>query len=103
MTPPLTRWNDDRLDDLAALVRSQTGQINTLLDIRADMAGVRQKVDDVSEDTHSCLGSLDKLKTDLEKRARDQANERKADRRWMVATLLTTASLIIAALAVFLG
>jgi cadmium resistance protein CadD (predicted permease) len=32
-----------------------------------------------------------------------QAKERKSDRRWMVGTFLTTASLIVAALAIFLG
>jgi hypothetical protein len=100
---PLTRWNDDRLDDLLQLVRSQGVQLGNLADMKSDMAGLKQKVDDVSEDTHSCVDSLNRLKTDLEHRSMEQSKERKADRRWLVATLLTTASLIVAALAIFLG
>lgn len=99
----LTRWNDDRLDDLAELLKTHGQQINTLSDLRSELAGLRQKVDDVSDNTHSCVNSLERLKTDLEKRASDQAVERKADRRWMVGILLTTTGLIIAALAIFLG
>lgn len=100
---PLSRWNDDRLDDLAQLVRSHSDQLNSLLDMRTEMAGLRQKVDDVSEDTHTCVASLDNLKTDLQKRSENQAKERKADRRWMIGTVLATASIVIAALAIFLG
>lgn len=67
------------------------------------MTSVRDKVDGVQEDTHNCLSDLRELKRDLEKRGADQAKERKADRRWLIATLLTTAGLIVAALAIFLG
>lgn len=100
---PLTRWNDDRLDDLARLVRSQGDQLQALTDMRVEMAGLRDKVEGVQEDTHHCLSDLRDLKKDLEARALSQQKERKADRRWMVATLLTTAGLVVAALAIFLG
>jgi hypothetical protein len=100
---PLTRWNDDRLDDLARAVRQQGEQLNALVDMRVEMTSLRDKVDGVQEDTHVTVAALEKLKENLEKRAVDQAKERKADRRWMVATLLTTAGLVVAALAIFLG
>jgi chromosome segregation ATPase len=100
---PLTRWNDDRLDDLAQSLRSQGNQLNALIDLRVEMAGLTQELNDVSGDTKSCVEALENLKRDLEKRSQEQIKERKADRRWMVATFLTTAGLIVAALAIFLG
>jgi regulator of replication initiation timing len=99
----LNRWSDDRLDDLAQVVRSLGEQLTTIVDMRAEMAGLNQKVSDVIQDTHSCVTSLEKLKTDLDNRAKEQAKDRKSDRRYMVATLLTTASIIVAALAIFWG
>jgi uncharacterized protein Yka (UPF0111/DUF47 family) len=99
----LNRWSDDRLDDLARTVRTLAEQVTSLVDMRAEMAGLSQKVTDVSENTHSCVNALEKLKTDLENRSKEQSKERKADRRWLIATLLTTAGIIVAALAIFLG
>lgn len=99
----LGRWNDDRLDDLARQVERNAVRLEEYVEIRAELAKVRERLANVSEDTHDCIGKLEQLKLDLDLRAQVQHDERKADRRWMIATLLTTAGLVIAALAVFIG
>lgn len=92
----LQRWNDDRLDDLAVTVRNNSAQINALSDLRTQLVGMK-------DDLHEFVSELRELKRDLGTRAEVQRQERKADRRWMTGTILATASLIIAALAIFLG
>lgn len=100
---PVERWNDDRLDDLAAQVKTNTNQLLTLGDIRGELIDLRGQMRAMGEDSHECLTDLRQLKKDLDLRAIEQHKERKADRKWVVATALTTAGLIIAALAIFLG
>jgi hypothetical protein len=100
---PLDRWNDDRLDDLHAQVRGATKRLETMENIRGELIELRTNLHSVAEDAGQCLLDLRQLKLDLDKRAVDQHKERKADRRWVIATALTTAGLIIAALAIFLG
>lgn len=97
----LSRWNDDRLDDLAERVQTLARQQEQLLQMRAELVEVRTNLLNVSGDTSECIAALGRLKSDLDQRAIMQHDERKADRRWMIATLLTTAGLIIAALAIF--
>jgi chromosome segregation ATPase len=101
--PTFTRWNDDRLDDLARQVARNAERLEEYTQIREELAKVRERLANVSGDTHDCITELRALKRDLEDRARSQHDERKADRRWMFATVLTTAGLIIAALAIFIG
>lgn len=93
---PLSRWNDDRLDDLAR-------QVQELAGVQAELAQMRERLGSVNDDTHSCITELRDLKAQLDRRAQTQHEERKSDRRWMIGTLLTTAGLVIAALAVFVG
>lgn len=97
------RWTDERLDDLARTVRDLSEQMAAISDIRANLVGLNERLGGVSGDTTNCINELRDLKTTLDHRAEEQTRERKADRKWMVATLLATASLVIAALAVFLG
>lgn len=99
----LSRWNDDRLDDLALNVRSNSEQLRAVSDIRTGLSELRGGLKNVEEDSLQCISELRQLKKDLETRAETQHRERKADRKWMVATALATASIIIAALAAFLG
>lgn len=103
MTPELYRWNDDRLDDLAARVEQIAREYEHILNIRTELAEMRGQIKGVGGDTTECITELRALKTELQTRETTQRLERRADRRWMVGTLLTTAGLVIAALAIFLG
>ena len=100
---PLSRWNDDRLDDLARQVQINTDAIKEHLKIREELIELRALVNGVADDTHECRTDVKTLKADWARRDEIQHNERKSDRRWMIGTALTTAGLIIAALAIFLG
>lgn len=97
------RWTDERLDDLAEQVKANTARIEAFADIRADLVGIRSNVVDAHGDARDALAELRQLKADMEKRATEQHKERKADRKWMIGTVLATATLVVAALAVFLG
>lgn len=112
--PELVRWGDDRLDELAAQVRRNAERLEENAKIREELIKVRERLANVGGDTHDCITELREFKRQTEARARkdaeDQAKrdqlqheERKADRRWMIGTLLATATLIVGALAVFVG
>lgn len=107
---PVSRWNDDRLDDLARQVQINTDAIKEHLKIREELIEVKAELRSISDDTHECRADVKSLKDarDVDRKAQEerdlqQHKERKADRRWMIATALTTAGLIIAALAIFIG
>lgn len=99
----LTRWNDDRLDDLSRDVRQSRERLDDFEGLRVELAELRKDIRTSAEEAHGCARGLEALKQDLAARATVQHNERKADRRWMIGTLLATGSLVIAALAVFVG
>ena len=88
----VARWNDDRLDDLAAEVRL----LNRLPE---RITRVEQELVNVSKDAQACLEEVKTLNQHLAKREEEQRIERKSDRRWLVGTGMTSASLVIAALA----
>lgn len=96
MTEPRTRWNDDRLDDLA-------GSVQVMRDLPQAVAKIGVRMDDARDDVNR-LGSkvqsyIDEQR-DVEKQRR---RDRKSDFRWVVGTVLASASLVIAALALFVG
>lgn len=97
------RWTDERLDDLAEQVKANTARIEAFADIRSDLVGIRLNVVEAHGDARDALSELRQLKVDMEKRATEQHKERKADRKWMIGTVLATATLVVSALAVFLG
>lgn len=99
----LSRWNDDRLDDLASTVRRNVGRLDDMDRLWVELAELRKDVQTFGKDAHGCLTKLDRLQNNLAAQAQVQHDERKADRRWMIGVLLTTAGLVIAALAIFLG
>jgi hypothetical protein len=92
----LVRWNDERLDDLAQEVRRNA-------DVREQIVQLRAQVQTASETAGRAVVKLEELEEHLAESARTQHRERVSDRRWMIATLLTTAGLVIAALGIFLG
>lgn len=99
----LKRWNDDRLDALAAQVQRNVERLEAYAEIREELVSLRERLVNVGGDTHDCITELRQLKLELAHRADTQHEERKADRRWMIGTLLVVAGLVISALAVFVG
>jgi septal ring factor EnvC (AmiA/AmiB activator) len=103
----LTRWTDDRLDDLARQVQQNSDTLKYLGTVLGDLQILNARIDErlreTADDSHACLNGLKSLRDDLEQRSQAQAQERRADRKWLIATLLTTAGLIIAAVALFVG
>jgi hypothetical protein len=99
----LLRWNDDRLDDLAGQVRHINLELQKITDVKTELAALKLQVMAIGTDSQECGDDVKALRLDLEKRAQVQHEERRADRKWLIATLLSTAGLIIAALAIFLG
>jgi len=100
---PLTRWTDERLDDLARQVQANTEQIKEYAKFREALIRLEARLDGIGEDAHNCLSDLKDLKASLARREEIQHAERKADRRWMIGTAIATAGLIVAALAIFIG
>ena len=88
----LSRWNDDRLDDLAAEVRMLNQMPEKIIRVETELINV-------SKDAQACLEEVKTLNQHLSKREEEQRIERKSDRRWLVGTGMTSASLVIAALA----
>lgn len=87
---------DNRLLDLASDVRA----LSPLVIAHAEM-GV--KLTTAVAEAKAAHDSTEQLRQDLADREVEQRKERKSDRRWMIGTVLTTATLVVAALAVFLG
>jgi hypothetical protein len=95
--------------------------------VERDMAALRQQVQALDEDVRGAahlasqqavlteqvttlrelvktLGhNFDTLKTDLREREKQQVAERKADRRWLVGTVLTSTMLIITAIGILVS
>jgi hypothetical protein len=101
--PELIRWSDDRLDDLWR-------EVQGLSDMREEIIRIDVRTSSGATTQAECLRKLDALELRMNRRdeqrleeRKAQAQERKADRRWLVLTLLTVAGLIIAALGIFLG
>lgn len=100
---PLIRWNDDRLDDLAIDVRHQRERLDDFDSFKVQLAELRRDVGTATQAANRCNKGLEALKEDLADEREQQHIERKADRRYLIGVSLTTAGLIIAALAIFLG
>jgi hypothetical protein len=101
--PELIRWSDDRLDDLWR-------EVQGLSDMREEIIRIDVRTSSGATTQAECLRKLEALELRMNLRdeqrleeRKAQAQERKADRRWLVLTLLTVAGLIIAALGIFLG
>jgi hypothetical protein len=101
--PELIRWSDDRLDDLWR-------EVQGLSDMREEIIRIDVRTSSGATTQAECLRKLEALELRMNRRdeqrleeRKSQAQERKADRRWLLATLLTVAALIIAALGIFLG
>jgi hypothetical protein len=97
MTPE--RWPEERLDELARDVHRH-GEI--LAELREANAVSKERVGLAIKRSNDCLTAVENLEAYLHRRDEEQARERKSDRRWLVTTGLSSAGLVVAALAVFL-
>ena len=89
---PTDRWTDERLDDLA----------NTLWatrEVPERVAVLESALENMRGDVHDCKTGIDKLH---EARAQER-RDRKRDFQWVIGSVLASASIIVAALAVFLS
>jgi transposase len=112
------RWTDERLDDRFAAIDRTLQRIDGVV---SDMTDVPRQLAEVIADTHNCRQGVDELRAAISRRASERAEERvraleqrerehrdaklekKKDRRWIIGTLLATASLIVAAVAVLVS
>jgi hypothetical protein len=90
VNPDRLRWTDSRLDD-------------RFLDQKEDIDRAFQAVREVAAKLDTYIENEDKRRAE-DRRAKAQATEerrkeRKTDRRWIIGTVLTSAGLIIAAMA----
>lgn len=92
----LVKWNDDRLDDLAREVHNLTDTRDAVIRLDGSVATVHADVTELAK-------AFEKWKIDEAVKVERQREERKADRRWLIGTVLASASIIVAALAVFVG
>lgn len=98
---------EQRVEDLLLSVAQQIADLDR--DIRA-FAPVAKEVNDLKHELGLALneargarGELGELRKSLAERAELQRLERKADRRWLVGTVLASAMLVVAAIQVLGG
>lgn len=90
----LGRWNDDRLDDLAR-------EVHVLTDASVTTIRLEGQVEGLAKDLGELIRAFSEFKREESRKETEQHKERKSDRRWMIGTALTSAALVISALAVF--
>ena len=100
---PITRWNDERLDDLHSRVRENTKRLDEYVSLKSELVDLRAHVENAEKVALQALATITNMQEKLEARANAQREERKADMRWMVGTLLVSAGLIVAAVRLFIG
>lgn len=96
MTPDgRTIWTDARLDDLHSELLPLRGLLQTVA--KHDLA-----IENNSKDIDGLGNKIQTFILEQREAERDRIRERKADRRWLVGTVLTSAALVIAALGLLL-
>jgi hypothetical protein len=108
MTPPdRLRWTDSRLDDRFGVV---VDELRAIRDIPQRMGKFEMEMDNLREDVKACADSVKGHRDDFAAYLKEQERtleahriERKADLRWVIATILASGALIIAAMGLILG
>jgi len=93
----LDRWNDERLDDLAADVRSLNRLPERMSLVERELINVSKDTQEVLERVKAEAAERRKDRQNLLEREKLQARERKKDRQWLVGTGLAASSLVVAA------
>jgi soluble cytochrome b562 len=122
---PSERWTDERLDDrfagIDAQLRRQEGAIQLMADTGMRVVAIDGRLQSAVEELRDCREGITALGKRLDETAetlregelaqlkakeieREELRlERKSDRRWLIGTVLTSALLIVAALAALSG
>lgn len=118
MNPERTSaWGDGRLDQEFREIREElhelrplTGRVAALVDeqrafrdLPARLADLATEFRYMRKDVTACFDAIRIAEEKRAKREEEQRVERKSDRRWMVGSALTAASLVIASLALLAG
>lgn len=95
-----SRWPDERLDDLARRINGTPERVIRL----------EGQVQDLAQDAATAVRAIRDLERHLrqrdeEQRKRDeeQRKERRADRHWLIGTVIAAAALIVAAVGILIG
>ena len=98
---------EQRVEDLLVSISTQFKALDE--DVRAfgpmvrEVDGLKNQLGLALTEAKAAPAELGDLRRSLEERAELQRRERKADRRWLVATVLSSAALIVAAIQVLGG
>lgn len=113
-----SRWTDERLDDNVGIIHDE---LRALRELPNAMATLAVRIDQVGKDVDNCYVNvrdvaqrLSRYIEDEHKRRETEAEkeellkeqrrqERKSDRRWLVATGLSSAGLVVAAIGLITG
>jgi hypothetical protein len=91
-----TQVVDQRLSDLAVEVRA-------LAPLVISHARMELQIVAAIEEAREGRREIEKLRASISEREEGQRRERKADRRWMLGTVLTASLLIVAAIGLLVG
>lgn len=100
---PTEKYTDPLLDEKFETVHNE---MRALRDLPMAMGEMKGELKRITEDTNRCHAAVREMREDFERFKDHQSEledrrrlERKSDRRWIVGTGLTSASLVIAAIA----
>jgi hypothetical protein len=113
VTPDRVLWGDSRIEaefrsiveelhglrPLPERVAVLTDEIRAMRNLPERLAEFAVELRNLRKDVGHCFEAIRAAEDKREKRDDEQRRERKADRRWIVGSAMTAASLVIAALA----
>jgi hypothetical protein len=94
------RWTDARLDDQFETVRNE---LRALRDVPKGMGEIAVELRYIKDDTRELRNDFSAYIEEQTQLRETHRVERKSDLRWVLGTVLTAASLIIAAMAILIG
>jgi regulator of replication initiation timing len=98
-----SRWNDERLDDLANEFRSLRDIPKALAEQTVEMRSVKSDMDALFEQNRELKGEFEEYRKELRQEAEKRRIERKSDMRWIIGTIIAAGGLIIAAVGLLVG
>lgn len=94
---------EQRVEDQARALEALTPLAAGQAAMRVEFARMQGQLGSALDEARAARRELGDLRSHLEKREETQRRERKADRRWLVGTVLSSAALIVAAIQVLGG
>lgn len=117
MNPDRTAWGDSRISSEFKAVREEllslrplpervstlTDEMRVMRDLPTRLAEIAVEFRGMREDIGNCFTAIREAEAKREAREEEQRRERKSDRRWMVGSAFTAASLVVATLGLLAG